>query len=121
MTLDSTPSNYNITTPPMSPLKELSGRKEEVFTSTLHKLTRQRATGETSPTTTTPPNTPTKTPGRHRRLSKTNSYGYRQVCVVRSIQGFIYPLTPRSNFVLLLTVNHTVLIMLVQRIWYWIN
>ena len=30
--------------------------------------------------------------------------------------SFIDPLTPRSNFVILLTVNHTILIMLVQRI-----
>lgn len=78
MTLDSTPSNCNITTPPMSPLKELSAKGEDLFTSTPHKLPRQTANGETSPSMTTPPNTPTKTPSRHRRLSKTNSYGYRQ-------------------------------------------
>ena len=32
------------------------------------------------------------------------------------IQNILNPLTPQTNFVILLTVNHTVLIILVQRI-----
>ena len=36
-------------------------------------------------------------------------------------KGGLNPLTPRSKFVILITVNHTVLTMLVQRIQYWIN
>ena len=31
------------------------------------------------------------------------------------------PLTPKISLVILLTVSHTVLVMLVWRIWYWIN
>ena len=31
------------------------------------------------------------------------------------------PLTPRISLVILLTVCHTVLVMLICRIWYWIN
>ena len=31
------------------------------------------------------------------------------------------PLTPKISLVILLTVCHTVLVMLVWRIWYWIN
>ena len=37
------------------------------------------------------------------------------------IQNTLNPFTPQTNFVILLTVNHTVLIMLVQIIEYWIN
>ena len=33
----------------------------------------------------------------------------------------LHPLTPKISLVILLTVCHTVLIMLVWRIWYWIN
>ena len=33
----------------------------------------------------------------------------------------INPLTPKISLVILLTVCHTVLVMLVLRIWYWIN
>ena len=33
----------------------------------------------------------------------------------------INPVTPKISFVILLTVCHTVLVMLVWRIWYWIN
>ena len=33
-----------------------------------------------------------------------------------AVRTSVNPLTPRSNFVILLTVNHTILIMLVQRI-----
>ncbi|XP_078370513.1 TBC1 domain family member 1-like [Oculina patagonica] len=88
VTLDSTPHSSN-PTPPMSPLKETSAKGDDVFTSTPQKLSKQgsgMASGETSPShksplgsMTTPPNTPTKTTSNyHRRLSRHNSYGYRQ-------------------------------------------
>ena len=34
---------------------------------------------------------------------------------------FLNPLTPKISLVILLTVCHIVLVMLVWRIWYWIN
>ena len=80
-------------TQPVTPLKESSSHKEdEVLTSTPHKHAKQvppLQAGEGSPShlskkpsgsTSSPPSTPTKTPqGHHRRLSRHNSYGYRQV------------------------------------------
>ena len=40
---------------------------------------------------------------------------FRKVC------DCLNPLTPKISLVILLTVCHTILVMLVWRIWYWIN
>lgn len=76
---------------PTTPLKESTHKDEGVFTSTPHKDLKQippLQAGEGSPSyrnkrssgsTSSPPVSPTKTPqGHHRRLSRHNSYGYRQ-------------------------------------------
>ena len=34
---------------------------------------------------------------------------------------YLNPFTPKIYLVILLTISHTILMMLVQRIWYWIN
>ena len=49
-------------------------------------------------------------------FSKVTELGI-QVGVIRSLN----PLTPKISLVILLTVCNTVLVILVLRIWYWIN
>ena len=44
----------------------------------------------------------------------------RKECSERG-KGVLYPFTPKISSVILLTICHTVLMMLVWRIWYWIN
>ena len=78
----SSPSSSSI--PSMSPIEEKpnSEPRQKVTTSTPEKLpslggpnTSDDAFGPSI----TPPSTPSKTPNLHRRLSRTGSYGYRQV------------------------------------------
>ena len=40
--------------------------------------------------------------------------------LLRTFVLWLNPLTPKISFVILLTISHTVLVMLVWRIWYWI-
>ena len=52
------------------------------------------------------------------------NYQAVHVCSTRPItfclEG-VNPFTPKIQLVILLTICHTILMMLVQRIWYWIN
>ena len=50
------------------------------------------------------------------------SESHHQILSLRQCSGsWVNPLTPMVSLVILLTVCHTILMMLVLRVWYWIN
>ena len=83
VTLDTAPQSNS--TPPKSPLKDVSSKGDQVFTSTPHRQSKVPPLQgvETSPRTGypgSPPATPTRSPSnQHQRLTRHHSYGYRQV------------------------------------------